>query len=284
VQLKETLEVIDGTLLIFSDLQSQMSKDFYSLFVKSTDTAFIKKQNSFVLFKTNLNLAHKDKKTLFTLANCYFRLKNLVHDQLPEIQFLSEIERDGDLVRLKELEKEQKVLNMTQNLRNLEKIIDQGGQDGQIENKDVDKWVQQSIADCVLKFRKSVTKAIENNTKGPSFRSKFKSQQLRQSSGLNCFLFNLDKQGKNQKKGFINSNPQFIEDLDSHLLLFYRLLAIKYRLANPLSGGKPWVLSNDLSSILETRIVSAGLKYFVLLRTCTKKKETSKKLQQPRFK
>ena len=280
--------MVDGTLLVFSDLQSQMSKDFYSLFVKSTDTAFTKKQNSFILFKTNLNKTHKDKKGLFTLANCYFRLKNLVNEQLPEIQLLTDIERDGDLIRLKEIEQEQKVLNMTQNLKNLEKIIDQGSQqqnDPQ-ENSDVNKWVQQSIADCILKFRKSISKVLENNPKrSTSFRSKFKSQQLRQSGRLNCFLFSLDRPEKGpHQKVFVNSHPHFVDDLDSHLLLFYRLLAIKYRLANPLSGGKPWILSEELASILQTRLVSAGLKYMVLLRTCSRKKEPLKKLKQPRFK
>jgi hypothetical protein len=288
VQLKETLEVVDGTLLVFFDLQTQMIKDFYSLFVKSTDIAFKKKQNSFILFKTNLQMTHKEKKTLFTLANCYFRMKNLIHEQLPQLQFLSEVERDGDLLRLKELEQDQKIKNMTQNLKMLEQIIDQGSQmRNEIEeNKDVEEWVQQSIADCILKFRKSLTKVLETSSKkNTSFRQKFKSQHLKQNGKLNCFLFSLDKSSNGQhQKAFLSSNPHFVEDLDAHLLLFYRLLAIKYRLANPLSGGTPWTLSKDLSTILETRLVSAGLKYLVLLRTCSKKKETKKKFKQPRFK
>lgn len=292
VQLKETLEVVDGTKLVFADLQQQMARDFYAMFVKSTDSAFTKKQNSFVLFKTNLQNTHKNKKALFTVANCYFRLKNLVHEDLPRLQFLSELERDGDLIRLKELERTEKIGNLAKNLKDLELIVDKGedghGTDENVRT-DVEKWVEQSIADCVLKFRKTLTKTIpKTQKKNPSFRAKFKSQQLKSESHLNYFLFSLDRpsKGPNQKV-FLARPPELAGDLDAHLLLFYRLLAIKYRLANPLSGGRPWTLSDNLASVLDSRMVASGLKYLVLLRTCSKSSKDPRQkgpLRQPRFK
>lgn len=284
--------MVDGTGLVFSDLQQQMARDFYSMFVKSTDSAFTKKQNSFVLFKTNLHNAHRDKKALFTLANCYFRLKNLVHEDLPQLHLLSELERDGDLIRLKELERTEKIGNLTKNLKDLESIVDkgdcaQGAQEG--VSSDVEEWVEKSIADCILKFRKTLAKTIPKTQKqAPSFRAKFKSHQSRPGTDLNYFLFSLDRPSKGpEQKIFFAKQSNFVGDLDAHLLLFYRLLAIKYRLANPLSGGKPWTLSENLASVLDTRLVASGLKYLVLLRTSSKSAKENKQkrpLRQPRFK
>ena len=131
-------------MLVFEDLQMQILKEFYTMFVKSTDTAFVKKQNSFILFKTGLHSSYKDKKTLYTLANCYFRLKNLVHESLPQLKFLSDLERDGDILRLKELENKNKISNLTQNLKELDAIIDKGTNTnpGEIDlNPEVEAWV-----------------------------------------------------------------------------------------------------------------------------------------------
>ena len=233
----------------------------------------------------------KNKKALFTIANCYFRIKNLIHESLPKLHLLSELERDGDLLRLKELEQKDRALHFTQNLKELERQLEEEIRVKTPQSElipHVESWVEQSIADCIFKFRKSVAKNNKKNQKETvSFRSKFQTQSLMQRDVLNGFLFCLEKPSKEaNQKAFLNKNPEFKDDLDAHLLLFFRLLAVKYRLHNPLSGGKPWTVSESLMQVLETRTVTAGLKYLVLLRTlCAKKKPNGKKqFKQPRIK
>jgi hypothetical protein len=291
VQLRETLEVVDGTMIVFTDLQTQLKNEFYKIFVKSTDNAFSKKQNSFVLFKTNILASFKEKKNLFTIANCYFRLKNLVHESLPQVHLLSKLERDGDFLRFEELEKENKAMHISRKIKDLEREIEEGVQGKHNRSElipQVESWVEQSIADCIFKFRKTLTKTLEKTPHGTtSFRAKFKTQHLRQRETLNCFMFSLEKPTTGQTQdAYINKVPHFVEDLDAHLLLFYRLLAVKYRVLNPLSGGQPWQVSESLEQALDTRLVSAGLKYLVLFKTSTKKGKASnsKPFKQPRFK
>ena len=296
-KVRETLEVIDGTTSIYSDLQSKISLDFYALFVKSTDKGFRKKQNSFILFKNNLETVFRHRQGLFTLANCYFRLKNLVQEQLPKLALMSELETDLDLFRLKQLQKDQTFGQLEQNIKELERQWENQNManskkskrgntrksnqdplkisDSNIQ-KNAEKWVEMSILDCFYRFRLALLKTRQNSQKSNrnnstqtekqrSFRSQFKSTNFQNGPHemSRLLLFSMNQQGAEGDLSLGDLEKSW-GDLDCNLLLFFRLLAVKFRIKHPLTGQSEFLISDELEQILEIYIVGSGLKYLIL--------------------
>ena len=88
VLVNQKLEIIDGTLALYYDFVSTFLKFVYDIFKTSTDLSFKKKLNSFIVFKEKL-IEIKSKANYFgIIATFFFRLKNLVYEDLPKLKVI----------------------------------------------------------------------------------------------------------------------------------------------------------------------------------------------------
>lgn len=99
VLVNQKLEIVDGTLQVFEHLRSSLSKIGLDIFIQSMDKASQRHMNSFKLFQTNLNEAKKKGLHSFITFGIYSRLKNLVQDEIPQLNWqekYSYMEREID--------------------------------------------------------------------------------------------------------------------------------------------------------------------------------------------
>lgn len=224
-----------------------------------------KKQNSFIIFKNNITEQIKNRESLFTVTNCFFRLKNLVKEELPLLEAESEIEKDFDFLRMKEIQEKIKVDTISKEIKDIEKELEKSKEKSQDQNK-IDKWVELLICESLIKFKKEMKesekqdKKFFSRMKENNFRNKFRNKDTIKKETLSKFTLNIDNFANKNEKQFSE-----LRDVKAHLLIFFRLLAIKFRLDNPILSSNKKGLSPDIEDILEIKTVSFGLKALILI-------------------
>lgn len=88
VIVNQTIQVYDGTQEICNFYRQSLVKWLFDIFVRSTDRAFSKKMNSFILFKSNMEeLRENLNDVIFIMVAVYNRLKNLCRESMPTISW-----------------------------------------------------------------------------------------------------------------------------------------------------------------------------------------------------
>ena len=83
------LEIIDGTFGVWNDLSKNLCLWLFEVFHKSVDTAFTKKQNSFLLFKSSMEDILNSSFGFDIFSGFWFRLKNLVKEETPKLNIFN---------------------------------------------------------------------------------------------------------------------------------------------------------------------------------------------------
>lgn len=90
ILVSQKLEVVDGTFAVFNDLRAQLIEWVFNVFKECADFAFTKKMNSFVVFKKKIDEMKKIQSGFDFVALFWFRLKNLVEEELPKLKIITE--------------------------------------------------------------------------------------------------------------------------------------------------------------------------------------------------
>lgn len=95
VLVNQKLEVVDGTYQVFKDFQDNFVSWVFDIFSKNSEIAFKKKSNSFLLFKEQMILLKSNYNYFQLMSSFYFRLKNLVLDELPKLRLIPVKDKSG---------------------------------------------------------------------------------------------------------------------------------------------------------------------------------------------
>lgn len=88
VVVNQTLEVYDGTLEVWNYSRTALMNWLFDVFVRSADRAYQRKMNSYILFKCNMEEIREGISDVSTmLITTYSRLKNLVREEMPKIDW-----------------------------------------------------------------------------------------------------------------------------------------------------------------------------------------------------
>lgn len=88
VLINQKLEVVDGTFEVWVSMRQNMVDWLMDVFVRSADRAHTRKMNSFVLFKCNMqDIKNQAMNQNILLAIVFARLKNLIYDDIPRIDW-----------------------------------------------------------------------------------------------------------------------------------------------------------------------------------------------------
>lgn len=177
VLVKQKLEIVDGTFEVFQDFKEHFVEWIFNIFTENSNLALKRKSNSFLLFKDKMVLLKSNYNYFQLIASFYYRLKNLIADDLPHLKIVpicednqeDQMRRNAELIsaNLNKMLEEDDFGNFD---RKEEKITLKSQSKGHLQNchkfpkelnveanefKDLEEWIKKMLLSVVKKHKES---------------------------------------------------------------------------------------------------------------------------------
>ena len=88
VAVKQKVEIVDGTLLVFNDFTEKFVAWIFKIFTTNSELAFKRKNNSFLIFRDKMLELKANHNYFALISSFFFRMKNLLIEDLPYMRLV----------------------------------------------------------------------------------------------------------------------------------------------------------------------------------------------------